>query len=123
MTYFIRTKKINKISFYQLKIKHLFVDKILKYDLERPFRFQFFMDLQCYTHTHIYVCVCVCVCVCEAGIHFVFSNSSCHLEISVFMFVGIKGSINTWRKDYGEQMLRALRVLAACNVSFNPLPS
>jgi hypothetical protein len=30
------------------------------------------------------------------------------------MFVGIKGSINTWRKGYGEQMLRGLWVLAAC---------
>jgi len=32
------------------------------------------------------------------------------------MFVGIKGSINTWRKGYGKQMLRGLRlwVLAAC---------
>jgi len=32
------------------------------------------------------------------------------------MFFGIKGSINTWRKGYGEQMLRGLRlwVLAAC---------
>jgi hypothetical protein len=41
------------------------------------------------------------------------------------MFFGIKGSINTWRKGYGKQMLRGLRlwVLAACNVSFYPLPS
>lgn len=106
----------NKISLCELKNKHLYVDKILKrvfnkgtfikYDLERPFRFHFSMDWQCY--------------ICKAGIHFVVSNSSCSSG-NLYFHVCRYQRVNKYvEKRLWEQMLRGLWVLAACFELMSP---